>query len=376
MAWVAGAAVLFSSCGTGGESGAPTEPAPTSESSASEVVAAPEAATTPSGEDIVDDPDAELIDLATSPTDPDVRVGVWRTCLDPTCGSITVAMALTTDGFDTRAVPDRVWRTTPTVEVDPSGAVLVVSWRTGLSLEVVRPDGTVLEVRRTDVPSKVMRGDLVGGVSYGRRTTYYATDVETAVAHPVAVPEQTNQLEQLPSGQLRATTLDRMYAWSDDGGASWQRVAGGTDGTKLQLMADSAPDVHVLIGGSDGATLFPFDEVRRLEDLDSWSVARQPGAERAYLGNAAVLSDGRLLLDVEDWSDRRPGGLFVSQGRDWVSFERVASGAPFDGRPADVRVLDMRVDQDASTIVAVGPEGRDAWFSDDLGTTWVELPAR
>jgi RNA polymerase sigma-70 factor (sigma-E family) len=55
---------------------------------------------------------------------------------------------------------------------------------------------------------------------------------------------------------------------------------------------------------------------------------------------------------------------------------RVCRGAPFDGEPADIRVVDLRVEQDASTIVAVGPDGREAWFSEDLGATWVVLSAR
>ena len=330
----------------------------------------------PRGEDVVDDPDAELVDMAMSPADADVRVGVWKTCLDAACGSIAIAMSVTTDGFETRAIPKQVWRTTPIVTVAPSGDALVVSFSNQLSLEIVRPDGSVSEVRRTGAPSAVMPGELVGGVLYGQQTTYYATDTETAIAHPVPVPGQTNQLQQLPSGQLRATALTRTYAWSDDGGASWQQSAGASNGTTLQILADSAPDVHVLVGGSDGATLFPFDEVRRLEDQDSWSVIEQPAGERAYLGDAAVLPDGRLLLDVEGWSDDRPGGLYASDGSNWVSFARVVTGAPFDGKPADIRVVDMRVEQDASTIIAVSPDGRVAWFSEDVGATWEVLAAR
>lgn len=334
------------------------------------------APTATEAEDVVDDPAAVLVSIATSPTDPDVRAAVWRTCLDDSCGSLAVAVALTTDGFETRAVADEVWRTIPQVRVAPSGDVLVSTYPSRVTLEVVRPDGSVSEVRRATAPSPVAPGEVVGGVDLRRATTYLATDTATAVTHPVPVPEDTVQLDQTPTGQLRATTRDGVYAWSDDGGATWQQAA-GLDVTKLHMLARSAPDVHVVVDGSDGATLFPFDAVRTLEDADSWSVVKQPAGERAYLElPPAVLPDGRLLLDVQGFSDDRPGGLWVSDGADWASYSRVASGAPFDADPRDIPVLDMQVDDDAVTIVAAGPAWHDAWVSDDGGVSWTPFGAR
>lgn len=333
---------------------------------------------TPAGTDaeaVVDDPTAQLVDVATSPTDPDVRAAVWSTCRNDGCGSLAVAVAVTTDGFETRAVADEVWRTMPQVRVAPSGDVLVSTSPGRVTLEVVRPDGSVAEVDPTTTPSPVAAGELVGGVDVRRTTTYLATDPATALAHPVPVPDGTVQLAQTATGQLRATTRAGVYAWSDDGGATWQQAA-GLDTTKHQLLADSAPDVHVVVDGSDGATLFPFDAVRTLDDADSWSVVEQPPGDRAYLGGAAVLPDGRLLLDVDDLSDDRPAGLYASAGGDWSWYSRVDAGAPFDAEPADIHVLDVRVDDGSASIIAAGPGWHDAWLSEDGGLTWTPFGAR
>lgn len=113
---------------------------------------------------------------------------------------------------------------------------------------------------------------------------------------------------------------------------------------------------------------------RRRRHLDDLS---EPAGERAYLElPPAVLPDGRLLPDVQGFSDDRPGGLWVSDGTDWASYSRVDSGAPFDAEPADIMVLDVQVDDDAATIVAAGPEWHDAWVSDDGGLSWTPFGAR
>jgi hypothetical protein len=132
--------------------------------------------------------------------------------------------------------------------------------------------------------------------------------------------------------------------------------------------------VHVLVGGSDGATLFPFEQVRRRDDQDSWSVVDQPRGDLAHLGHAAVLPDGRLLIDVEDWHGDLPPGLYVSSGADWASYERVEAGAPFDGKPRAIDLVDLRVDEHGATLTAIGPDRTSAWVTEDSGVTWTRRP--
>ncbi|KRF02997.1 hypothetical protein ASG88_06500 [Nocardioides sp. Soil777] len=335
---------------------------------------------------MVDDPASTLLDVVVAPGDPDVRVAAWRQCPTTDCPSPRVALAISR-GTGTRVVPSRVWRSTPLVRVDAEGRALVVSWEERLGLAVVRPDGSVVDVRRTRDVAPVAPGEIVAGVVHGRGgASFLATDPVRAVAHPIPVPRDSVQVEQLPSGQLRATTLRRTYAWSDDGGATWHESAGASAATLLQSFATSTPDRHVLVGGSDGATLFPFEEVRTMDSVDSWSVVPQPAGPRAYVGATAVLPDGRFLVDVEGWSDNgRTGGrlrgtapgLYVSDGSDWAAYSRLEQGTPF--AEAAFGVPDVRyaaVDDGSTTLGAIGPDGRSWWTSTDLGGSWEAQPVR
>lgn len=345
------------------------------------------AVATVSAEDVVDDPGSRLLGVSVAPGEPDVRTTTWRQCSDADCSSSRVAIATSTDGFRTRVVPPRVWRATPLVRVDDEGRAVVVTWGSRLELTVVRPDGSLVDVRRTRDLAPVAPGEVVAGAVHGRGgTTFLATDPVRAVAHPVPVPRDSVQLLQLPSGQLRVTTLRRTYAWSADGGTTWHESAGASATTLLQSMATSAPDEHVLVGGSDGATLFPFEEVRALDSWDSWSVVRQRSGPRAYVGATAVLPDGRFLVDVDAWSDNgrsagrlrgTPPGLYASDGSNWAAYSRLELGAPFTeprfGAP-DVRYV--AVGDAVTTLGAIGPDGRSWFTSSDLGATWVEEQVR
>lgn len=348
---------------------------------------APAAVATVSAEDLVDDPGSTLLAVAVSPGRAGVRVATWRQCLTDDCSSPRVALAISRGDTGTRAVPSRVWRATPLVRVDDEGRAVVVAWEDRLELTVVRPDGSLVDVRRTRDVAPVARGEIVAGVVHGRGgTSFLATDPVRAVAHPVPVPRGAVQLVQLPSSQLRVTTLRRTYAWSADGGTTWHESAAASATTLLQSMATSAPDVHVLVGGSDGATLFPFEEVRTLDSWDSWSVVPQPSEPRAYVGATAVLPDGRFLLDVEGWSDNgrsagrlqgTPPGLYVSDAGDWAAYSRLDLGAPFtEPRFGVPEVRYVSIDDGATTLGAIGPDARTWWTSTDLGATWVAEQVR
>ncbi len=341
----------------------------------------------PSATDVVDEPAAKLVDVAVSPNDPQVRAAVWWTCPTKACSARHVAVTVSTDGFRTRVVADRVWRNVPTVTVDGSGNTVVTSYGRRTELTLARPDGSTVEVRRSQDESPVGAGEIVAGVEHDpRETSFLATDPAGGTAHPVPVPADTAQLEQLPSGQLRAITRRHTYAWSEDGGATWTESASALDGALVQSFVTSAPGEHVLVGGGDGATLFPFGEIRRLDDQDSWSVTDLDRSPTAYIGVTAVLPDGRFLADVDAWSDNRrlggrlrgtPPGLYVSEGDDWASYTRLELGDPFT-EPAynapDVRYVE--VSGARTTLGAIGSDARSWWTSEDLGASWTEQPVR
>jgi hypothetical protein len=377
-----GAVVLVAStgCAVAPPAAAPAPSSPAAPASGASVVSVVSAV------DVVDDPASTLLDVAVAPGGPDVRAAVWRQCPTPDCASPRVALAISHD-TGPRVVPARTWRSVPLVHVDDEGRAVVVAWTKRLELAVVRPDGSVVDVRRTADVAPVAPGEVVAGVVHGQGgASFLATDPVRAVAHPIPVPRDSAQVVQLPSGQLRATTVRRTYAWSDDGGATWHESEGASATTLLQSFATSTPDLHVLVGGSDGATLFPFEEVRTLDSGDSWSVVAPPGAPRAYVGATAVLPDGRFLVDVEGWSDNgpmarpargTPPGLYVSDGRDWAKYSRIELGGPFvDVRRGAPDVRYVAVDDGSTTLGAIGPDGRSWWTSTDLGASWEAQPVR
>lgn len=376
--------------GCGSESDEQSAPSPAASPSSAAPV--PVASSTqlvvegPSPADVVDDPAARLVHVAVSPVDPRVRAAVWWTCPTEDCASRHVAVAASADGFRTRVVADRVWRSVPAVTVDERGNAVVTSFGRRLELTLMRPDGSMVDVHRAPAASPVVEGEIVAGSEYHRgRTTFWATDPLSAAAHGVRVPAGTVELEQHPSGQLRVLTRHGTYAWSDDGGASWAETTAASDGTFRQSLTTSAPDSHVLVAGGDGATLLPFGQIWRW-DPSGWSFTDAPDAPRAYVGATAVLGDGRFLADVDAWSDTRragaglkgtPPGLYVSDGDDWSSYSRLDLGAPF-AKPAynvpDVRHVDVTGAR--TTLGAIDPDGRSWWTSEDLGATWTEQPVR
>ena len=116
--------------------------------------------------DVVDDPSARLVDVAVSPTDPQVRAAVWWTCPTKDCASRHVAVAVSTDGFATRVVADRVWRSVPAVTVDERGNTVVESFGQRVDLTLVRPDGSVVDVRRSPDEATVGAGEIVAGAEF------------------------------------------------------------------------------------------------------------------------------------------------------------------------------------------------------------------
>lgn len=119
------------------------------------------------------------------------------------------------------------------------------------------------------------------------------------------------------------------------------RIPADLEGLLVDEAVSLRPHVSALMGGGDGATLFPFQKVARSVDGGStWTSydVSEVGGERGFVNGAVVLPDGRLLALLGAWSgDRRnrPSsqhhGLWVSAGDDWSSYrpiEPVVTPAP------------------------------------------------
>jgi hypothetical protein len=171
------------------------------------------------------------------------------------------------------------------------------------------------------------------------------------------------QVTRTATGGLRVATgwacvargcpHDRAIAVSDDGfrtarylrwnGPHGQRLLPGQGqrptypstatglGHLIPWTATSLADGVVgVVGGGDGATLFPFSRTARSTDGgDTFTTVDVPlthGA-RAYGSGFVVLAHGRLLALLDHWSDDRSGrpgpghhGLWVSDGDDWATY--------------------------------------------------------
>lgn len=147
---------------------------------------------------------------------------------------------------------------------------------------------------------------------------------------------------------------------TDDAGRTWDAVANPFAERLLPMpLVSLAAGVDAVAGGGDGATLFPFEHVARLwspDDATDYRVAQPTGA-KSFTPGAVVLSDGRVLALLADWSDdpgnpsSRHHGLWVSDGDDWASYAPVEPvfSPPLTrptSRMAALRILSASVDPD------------------------------
>lgn len=347
---------------------------------------------------IIDAPRARLGWLAVDQTDPLVRVAVWHEC--PTCPRW--AVALTRDGFATRVVADRVFTDPPTKpEVRADGGAALTAWtRNTEQVFAVGADGTVTPAEPVGGPSPLGADELLIGPTYDNdgngAPTYWGVDPDAGTAHPLRVPDLASQVVQMPGGQLRAVDWVGDYSYSDSGGRGWTHVPGPdvrAGVAALRRIPIAPAGLHALIQGSDGATLYPLVAAHRLTDptVPTWASYPGPTDPTAYIGGEVVLPDGRLVVAAVAWSDNNrsragtPPGLYVSAGSDWSALSWVAPGAPFDTATArwDPTLLDATlIDPDApgggsgARLTVLGPDGREAYATTDLGATWTPVPAR
>lgn len=170
----------------------------------------------------------------------------------------------------------------------------------------------------------------------------------------------------------------------------------GMRGLMVSTVVSLAPGVRALVGGGDGATLFPFQATARSTDGGrTWTTFEVPrvDGERGYLAGEVVLPDGRLLVMVADWSgdrrdrpSRRHHGLWVSDEADWSSFSpyrpastpppsEVARGEdlPLAGRWSSLEGLSVDA---ASGVMWVETQDDRLHVSTDGARTFREIPAR
>jgi hypothetical protein len=151
----------------------------------------------------------------------------------------------------------------------------------------------------------------------------------------------------------RGCHLDRAIAVSDDGFRTarhvrWDRPHAerllpaqqptypsrttGLSGLLPWTAASLDPGVVGVVGGGDGATLFPFMRAARSTDGGSTFTTvdvPETAGERAFGSGFVVLADGRLLALLDHWSDDagRPShrwhGLYASSGDDWSAYTPV-----------------------------------------------------
>ena len=346
-----------------------------------------------SAEQVVDDPGSRLSDLVVSEGDPDTRASVWSLCVDRSCDDRRYALALSDDGFATRTVLPRTWRDSPVVRSAGDDTFLVSRGRDWL---LVRTDGSLTGVDIDRAPDPVEEGEVVVPGEYGR-APYSAVDPATGVGHRLSTPEGVNQLLLTSEGQLRGIVQDftartAAVVWSDDGGATWARHDLPITETSLFTLVPTPDDsTMAVVAGADGATLFPFIAVHRSTDGGAtWETVSRTTTRCAYVGSSAVLPDGRLLVDIDGWSDQRtgspgkfPNGLWVSIGGDGSHLEPVDTGAPFesgDGERPPFEVRAVVVTADGVSLYAAETTGdgrvRGTYESPDGGETWTAVAVR
>ena len=334
--------------------------------------------------------------VVVAPGAPDVRAVVWSRCPDERCRRPEVAIALTDDGFATRTVVEL--GRSPSLEAAGPTAFLVHGANGRPYLLGV--DGTKVELVGPREVSPVRAGEVVGRW-WGGGDAFYAVDPAGGDTHRVPVPDGLVEVQGDGTGRLEGIVRTgagpaSVFVWSDDGGETWsEHDLPGEETSMFGLTPSGDPGTAAVIGGADGATLFPFIDVSRLDRASgTWQQTLQPRDPLAYIGPQAVLPDGRLLVNVQAWSDAtfkkpgaRPTGVYTSDGADWSTMVRLEPGdesglAPGEreqvlaGQPGVVGMT--VVPGDVTVYVAAGGGGGSSavYAVTDSGRRWERVAVR
>ncbi|MGZ4448351.1 MAG: sialidase family protein [Nocardioides sp.] len=173
-----------------------------------------------------------------------------------------------------------------------------------------------------------------------------------------------------PSSTVRPPGIPRAAARALPGLLRWR-------------AASLAPGVVAVLGGADGATLFPFQRAARSRDggrtFTAVEVPREGGVQ-SYAGGFLVLPDGRLLALLDHWSDDVGGhasprhhGLYVSRGDDWSAYAPFAArfAPPLVPAPRGYSSLDsLTGSRRNGGVVVVGTWDRRTYVSTDGARTF------
>lgn len=333
---------------------------------------------------IVDSPQARLGAFATIPGHPGRRIAEWYVCRDRRCYHRTYAMAVSSDGFrTTHVVGLGASRVSNGWYLEPAGPDHFAVSPNGGRRALVSLTGHVTRLQVSGSPGPLKGGEVPLRAS---KAGFLAVDPATGHAHPLSTPDDgVVDVEETASGQLRALTYDHpRYFWSDDGGATWREIPLPAQDTDLsaELVPSTSDSQQVLLLGGEN-TVFPWDDVLRSTDGRTWTTYRGPDDPRGYVDESVVLPDGRLLMNVDGWSDQyrsRPSvnlrGLWA--GSDWSRLRPVPPAGPFAGQ--DVHgyvpsILDIAVTSRSVALYALTPDQRGVVASTDGGEHWRRVRA-
>jgi hypothetical protein len=182
---------------------------------------------------------------------------------------------------------------------------------------------------------------------------------------------------------------DGAFTRTDDGGRTWQAVAYPfADRLMPGPLVSLATGVDAVVGGGDGATLMPFEQVARLSSGDDLGVYRveHPDGVMGYSSGSVLLSDGRILTLLADWSDdtlksssRRHHGLWVSDGEDWAAYGPTEPefSPPLVAHPhGESPLTSLSASVDPDPVIWVQTWDLRVYVSTDDAATFSEIPIR
>ncbi len=383
--------LALTGCGT--TSSGAADPPPSSPTTASTQPSPSHSTTTqthdtPAATTIAGDPKARLGAFSAIPGHPERRAATWYVCRDTRCYHRTSAAVVTTDGFRHRTVVDLpVSRDYFGYAFQPAGPDHFVVTVNAGHPRLVDLHGHVQVIAVSGPTGLLAPGEVAIGGKVFRH--WLALDPDTGAAHPLSTPRDTVEVETGPSGQLRVLTSDFSYFWSDDRGRTWHRMPLPPGDRHLMVgMIPTVDDsVHALQLGGDGATLFPWDTVLKSTDGRTWTPydgPDDPDDPKGYGNPVAVLPDGRLVLNIDGWSDWRknhppahPLGLYA--GADWAHLKPVPFTGPFaqqEPHAFGLSILDVAVTPASVTIYAQTPDEEGVVSSTDGGISWHDELAR
>jgi len=148
-------------------------------------------------------------------------------------------------------------------------------------------------------------------------------------------------------------------------------------------------DLFAVTGGSDGATLYPFERiVRSLDGGATWTRFNAPlfTDERGFNSGAIVAADGRLLVLLTEFADDGRGlptehhrGLYASAGRNWSTYRPLVprfSPALAETRKRRPPIVSVGASSEPDPVIWVTTWDRRLYVSTDDGASFREIPAR